>query len=80
MVYENDYPNGLDMEQFEHVELISCYNNNYYRGVRPGDVLFGQSDDDSTTEWYLIRHAQMIYLGESYVENERLFRYEHPCT
>ena len=59
MRFENDYPTGLDMEQFDHVELISCYNNNYYKGVKSGDVLFGKSDDDRTTEWYLIRNCEI---------------------
>ena len=80
MIFETDYPNGLDMEQFEHVELISCYNNNYYKGIKRGDVLFGKSDDDRTTEWYLIRNLQIFYLGESYVENEKLHRYEERCV
>jgi len=80
MRVENDYPSGLDMEQFEHVELISCYNNNFYKGIKNGDVLFGKSDDDRTTEWYLIRNCEMSYLGESYVENEKLNRYKERCT
>lgn len=76
MRFENDYPNGLDMEQFEHVELISCYNHNYYKVVKSHDVLFGKSDDDRKTEWYLIRHEEMVYLGESYDGDEKLHRYE----
>ncbi len=76
MRFEIDYPNGLDMKQFEHVETISRYNNNYYKGVKNMDLLFGQSDDDRTTEWYLIRNQEMVYLGESYTENEKLNRYE----
>lgn len=81
MIFENDYPNGLDMEQFERVEAISFYNHNYYKGVKTGDVLHGKSDDDNTTEWYLIRNQSMNYLGESYCsENEKLNRYEERCT
>jgi hypothetical protein len=80
MRFEKDYPHGLDMEQFQHVETISCYNNNYYKGVIDMDLLFGHSDDDRTTEWYLIRNQEMIYLGESDVENEKLNRYEERCT
>jgi hypothetical protein len=44
------------------------------------DLLFGHSDDDRTTEWYLIRNQEMIYLGESDVENKKLNRYEERCT
>lgn len=80
MIFENDYPSGLDMNQFQRVELISCYNNNYYKGIKNGDVLFGKSDDYETTEWYLIRNKEMIYLGESYAENEKLHRYEKRCV
>jgi len=73
-MHENDYPNGLDMEQFEHVESISSYNNNYYKGVKSGDLLFEQSDDDRTSRWYLIRNCQIFYLGESYLNYEMLHR------
>lgn len=81
MIFENDYPNGLEMNQFERVDTISVYNHNYYKGVKDGDILHGKSDDDNTTEWYLIRNQSMIYLGESYCsENDKLNRYEERCT
>lgn len=50
MIFENDYPNGLEMKQFERIDAISFYNHNFYNGVKNGDVLYGKSDDDNTTE------------------------------
>jgi hypothetical protein len=77
MILENDYPTGLNMSQFERVESISFYNHNYYKGIKKGDILHGDSDDDDTTQWYLIRNQSMIYLGESsYHWNDRLIRRE----
>ena len=46
-----EYTQGMNMEQFEHIEQVSCYNNNYYKGLGICDILFGESDDDDTTEW-----------------------------
>jgi hypothetical protein len=49
--------------------------------VKQGDLLHGKSDDDHTTEWFLIRNQEMTYLGESYsFENETLNRYESRCA
>jgi hypothetical protein len=79
MKFETDYPDGLNMEQFEIVDSISFYNHNYYKGAKNGDVLFGESDDDRTTEWHLIRNGEITYLGESCDEDEKLDRYEVPC-
>lgn len=68
------YINGLDMNQFENIDSISSYNHNYYIGFGQ-DLLFAKSDDDNTTEWYLVDES-FIYLGESYcTENEILHRY-----
>lgn len=67
------YINGLEMEQFKHLPEISDYNYNYYVGFGK-DLLFGKSDDDYTTEWWLIvGDYEPIFLGESYSnENEQL--------
>lgn len=69
----NKYKEGTDMKQFKHLPEISWYNWNYYLGI-DRDLLFGKSDDDNTTEWYLIRgNNQPFYLGVSYVsDNEKL--------
>jgi len=79
MYLEDRYPDGLDMEQFFRLSEVSHYNYNYYQGF-DSDLLFGLSDDDRTTEWWIIKSQRFIYLGESYVENEKLNRYEKRCT
>lgn len=74
------YVNGLDMNKFTHIPEISEYNHNYYIGFDK-DLLFGRSDDDNTTEWWLISGSESAYLGESHCsENEKLYRYETRCT
>lgn len=50
---KEQYPEDTDMTQFEHLPQISWYNHNYYVGFNQ-DLLFGESDDDNTTEWYVI--------------------------
>jgi len=60
------YEEGLDMNQFNRVDEISHYNHNYYIGLSPFDLLFEKSDDDDTSEWYLIKGKDTIFLGESY--------------
>ena len=69
------YIDGLDMNQFKHIKDISHYNSNYYVGL-DGDLLYGDSDDDNTTEWFVIVGEESCYLGESYCDdNEKLCRY-----
>ena len=74
------YKDGLDMEQFKNIEEISSYNFNYHVGL-DGDLLFAMSDDDNTTEWWVITGTTRTYLGESYCsDNEKLKRYnEQQC-
>jgi hypothetical protein len=72
----NKYTNGLQMEQFKHIEQISSYNNNYFIGFDK-DLLFAKSDDDNTTEWYLVKNKSFQYLGDSYEgENNILHLYK----
>lgn len=53
-------------EDLIHIPEISCYNNNYYH--YNGALLFGRSDDDNTTEWYLMRGEMMpLLLGCSFI-------------
>ncbi len=81
MFYEEKYPNGLQMTQFEHnwIGQISEYNHNYYVGFGK-DLLLANSDDD-TTEWFLAHNETFRYLGESKCSRgELLIRYEQPCT
>lgn len=80
MIKSDIYPDGLDMKQFSRIHEISSYLFNYYIGY-DGDLLFGKSDDDNTTEWYLLQGSKSYYLGESYCKNEdRLKRYSSPQT
>ena len=53
------------MEQFRRIEEVSRYNYNYHVGFDQ-DLLLAQSDDDDTTEWFLILGKTFHYLGESY--------------
>ena len=69
------YVDGLPMNQFKHIVEISHYCNNYCIGFEK-DLLFGKSDDDNTTEWWLVSGGDFCYLGESYTsENELLHRF-----
>lgn len=68
------YIEGTDMEKFEHVPQISFYNHNYYKGF-DNDLLFADSDDDNTTEWYLVNKGGMLnftYIGVSFCDKEEL--------
>lgn len=68
------YYDGLNMDQFKRVDDISYYNYNYYIGLDPYDLLLGVSDDDRTTEWYLIVDEDMTHLGDSDMADEKLWR------
>jgi hypothetical protein len=74
---EKLYKEGLDMGQFKHLELVSGYNFNYYVGFG-NDLLFGMSDDDAKTEWWLLSGIENKYLGESSCDNDKLNRYDKP--
>lgn len=75
-----NYVNGTLMNKFKHLEEISHYNHNYYVG-NDKDLLFGKSDDDNTTDWWLIKNEQFIYLGQSYTSgNDVLHRFESVQT
>ncbi len=56
------------MEQFERISEISGYNTNYYVGF-DGDLLYGESDDDNETEWFLVRNKNFQLIGYSYTSN-----------
>jgi len=60
------YTEGLGMKQFKHIPSISVYNQNYYNGFHK-DLLFASSDDDDTTEWFLVEYTEFKHLGNSYV-------------
>jgi hypothetical protein len=77
---KSKYTEGLQMDQFKKIEEISRYNYNYYVGFEK-DLLFGKSDDDNTTEWWIISNGNFYYLGESYAnEDELLHLYDSVQT
>lgn len=70
------YINGLDMSKFKHIPEISCYGNNYYigfkqRGYAVCDLIYGESDDDNTTQWFIINldGGKNVQIGRSYCSN-----------
>jgi hypothetical protein len=79
MLYEEKYPDGLQMKQFKWV-AGNKYSHNYYLGF-DNDLLLAESDDDDTTEWFLAHNETFRYLGESKCSRgELLERHEQPCT
>ena len=70
------YFNGLDMNQFCIIPDISSYNHNYYVGFN-SNLLYAHSDDDDTTEWYLVHgDREPEYLGVSYTSNHNKLIHE----
>lgn len=67
---------GFSIDNLERIPEISYYNNNYYVGtIRAGnveaDLLYGHSDDDFTTEWYLVEPYNYLFIGYSYCNKEK---------
>ena len=80
MLKYSKYTQGLQMNQFKLIDKISSYNYNYYIGFDK-DLLFALSDDDNTTEWWVISNLTFHYLGESYTsEGDLLNVFEKRCT
>lgn len=75
MSKDYSYYNGENINNFEHLSRISTYNSNYYAGIGK-DLLYALSDDDMTTEWFVIQdNNQPVYIGYSiatYGSPERL--------
>ena len=61
---KTEYTEKTDMKQFKNISDVSFYNWNYYVGFNK-DILFGKSDDDNTTEWWIIAGASSKHLGYS---------------
>lgn len=74
--------NGMKVLDLKHVKRISKYNNNYYLHGLEEDLLFAQSDDDRTTEWYLVKDKTFNFIGYSYsdVQEERIETSEEKQT
>lgn len=66
---KNNIFSGVNVGDLEHLELISKYNQNYY--LYQDHLIFGVSDDDNTTEWYLVSpQSRKDYIGVSYLSDE----------
>lgn len=78
MLFESEYYEGMPMGDLLRIGEISFYNHNYYIGPHK-NLLFARSDDDNTTEWYLVTNRQFVFLGETLTsEGHILHRYEAP--
>lgn len=55
---------GMCPDDMRHVSEISSYNSNYY--IANGRLLYAHSDDDNTTDWWLILRGKGYAIGVSY--------------
>ena len=62
------YEDGMDMGALKIIPEISVYNFNYFLG-HGKDLLFARSDDDNTTEWFLISGEDSYFIGNSYTSD-----------
>lgn len=59
--------NGVKLKELQRIKEISFYNNNYYigketyNGSTHKDLIFAKSDDDNTTELYLVNNLSGMY-------------------
>lgn len=63
---------GILVDDLHIIHDISSYNYNYYVGLKrkdipTNDLLFGESDDDDTTIWYIIENCRVREIGYSFV-------------
>ena len=80
MIFLERYKDGMRMRELEHIKQISHYNHNYYVGIG-SDLLFAKSDDDDTTEWYLLIGTNSYFIGNSYTSGgDFLERLDKPYT
>ena len=59
------YKSGVKLKEFEHILAISTYNHNFYKGYDK-DLLLLISDDDNTTDWFLLVGKEFVYIGDSF--------------
>ena len=65
---------GKTAADFVHLEDISYYCHNYYKGY-DGDILYAESDDDNYTAWYFCdkddikNEAKHLQFGESFTSS-----------
>jgi hypothetical protein len=74
------YTDKLPLEQFKRIEEISHYNYNYYVWFDK-DLLLWVSDDDNTTEWYLVIGRSFSYLWCSFCFDDiKVLHLDYPNT
>lgn len=64
---------GIDTSIFKYIPEISCYNNNYYIGLKregivTNDLIFAHSDDDNLTEYYIVNGNSVTYIGYEFTD------------
>lgn len=64
----------IKTDTFKHISEISCYNHNYYIGLKRNgsavsDLLFACSNDDNMTDWYVVNGNSVTYIGYEFTEN-----------
>ena len=59
--------NSVSRYDLVRIPEISHYNHNYYQG-EDGYILYGESDDDNYTAWYLCDKPKgyLVCFGESF--------------
>lgn len=70
---------GIKLENLSRIDAISWYNHNYYVGLKrkgqcANDLLYVESDDDNTSEIYLITGDSSIHIGYCYTSEENRIR------
>ncbi len=70
--------NGIDTSMFKHIPEISCYNNNYFIGLKregsaTNDLIFVHSDElNGVDDYYHVNGNSVTYIGYSCVEEDIL--------
>ena len=64
---------GIEVDTFKYIPEISCYNHNYYIGLKRNgsvvpDLLFARSDDDNMTDWYIVNGESVTYIGYEFTD------------
>ena len=62
--------NNISAKDLIRIPEISYYNHNYYQG-EDGYILYGESDDDNYTAWFLCdsNAKLLVNFGESFISN-----------
>ena len=66
-----DKYNGIKLKDLQRIKEISCYNSNYYIGLKRdnksiNDLIFARSDDDNTTDLYIIDYFSPLRFAQCF--------------